>query len=105
MPKETNTFKKTSPNANTNEYYVYILLCADNTLYTGITNNLERRIEAHNNGSGAKYTRGRRPVTLLYSESSGDKSEALRREKAIKKLSKAQKLDLIKDNTCVIGDV
>ncbi|HIR16602.1 MAG TPA: GIY-YIG nuclease family protein [Candidatus Caccocola faecigallinarum] len=70
----------------------YILLCADGTLYTGWTNDIEKRLAAHNAGRGAKYTRGRRPVTLLYSEECATKSEAMIREAAIKKLSREEKL-------------
>lgn len=76
-------------------YYVYLLRCADGTLYTGFTNDLARRLVAHNAGRGAKYTRGRRPVELVYWESFSNKSSALRRECAIKRLSRAEKLSLI----------
>jgi len=76
--------------------YVYILQCHDGTLYTGWTTDLEARFAAHNEGSGAKYTKGRGPVTLLYSETFESKSEALKREIAIKKLSRAEKLKLIR---------
>lgn len=72
----------------------YILLCADGTLYTGWTSDIEKRLAAHNAGRGAKYTRGRRPVTLLYSEACATKSEAMSREAAIKKLSREEKLML-----------
>ena len=72
-------------------YWVYILRCADGTLYTGITDCLERRLAAHNSGRGAKYTRGRVPVALVYREACPDKSAALRREYALKQLPKAQK--------------
>jgi putative endonuclease len=75
--------------------YVYILKCNDNTLYTGWTNNVEARISVHNSGNGAKYTRGRLPVTLVYLESFETRSEALSREVAIKRMSKKQKLELI----------
>lgn len=75
--------------------YVYILKCKDNSLYTGWTNNLEKRINAHNNGCGAKYTRGRGPVKLMYFEVFEDKREAQSREYYIKKLTKEQKLKLI----------
>ena len=78
------------------ENFVYILLCADNTLYTGWTNDLERRLLAHQNGTGAKYTRARLPVSLVYSECFSSKSEAMQREVAIKKLSRLEKLCLIK---------
>lgn len=76
--------------------YAYIVECADGTLYSGWTNDLEKRVAAHNAGQGAKYTRSRRPVTLRYYEEFEDKSEALRREAALKKLSRAEKLKLIK---------
>ena len=75
--------------------YVYIIKCADGTLYTGWTNNLDERILAHNSGTGAKYTRGRLPVKLIYSESFSDKSSAMKRECEIKKMTKAKKEDLI----------
>lgn len=76
-------------------HYTYILRCRDNTLYTGYTNDLEKRIRAHNEGKGAKYTRGRGPVELVYFEEFSDKNEALRRECAIKKLSRSEKELLI----------
>lgn len=73
-------------------WYVYILQCVDQSLYTGITNHLEQRLCAHNAGKGAKYTKGRGPVHLLYWEECEDKSAALRREAAIKRLKRAEKL-------------
>ena len=76
-------------------YYVYLLRCSDGTIYCGSTNNLERRVKAHNSGKGAKYTKARRPVCLVYSETLASKSEALRREAALKKLTRSQKLALI----------
>ncbi|MBU1995512.1 GIY-YIG nuclease family protein [bacterium] len=77
-------------------YFVYMLMCADNTLYTGITHALEKRLHAHNTSpKGAKYTRGRRPVTLVYSESCENKSSALKREHAIKKLTRTEKEALL----------
>ena len=76
--------------------YVYLLRCADGTYYTGWTNDLTRRLAAHNSGRGAKYTRVRRPCTLVYCEEAADRSAALRREAAIKKLSRAEKLALMK---------
>lgn len=72
--------------------YTYILLCADGTLYTGWTNDLSRRLAAHNSGAGSKYTRCRRPVQLLYAEPHETKEEAMQREWAIKKLSRREKL-------------
>ena len=80
-------------------YYLYILECADGTLYTGITTDLARRIEEHNSsGKGAKYTRTRRPVKLCYSEVCEDRSSASRREHAIKKMTRTQKLRLIEES-------
>jgi len=77
-------------------YFVYILKCSDNTLYTGITTDIERRVEEHNSSpKGAKYTKLRRPVSLVYSEESEDRSSASKREYAIKKLSRVKKLELI----------
>lgn len=78
-------------------YYVYILKCSDDSLYTGITTDLAQRIETHNKKQGAKYTRGRTPVTLVYYEEGHDKSSALKREIQIKKLSRKQKEKLIAD--------
>lgn len=76
-------------------YYCYILLCSDGTLYCGYTNDLEKRVNTHNRGKGAKYTRRRTPVKLVYSEEFKTKSEALKREHQIKKLSRKEKLALI----------
>jgi putative endonuclease len=76
-------------------HYVYIVRCADETLYCGWTTDITGRMQTHNEGRGAKYTRSRRPVTLVYSESFESKSEALKRERAVKKLSRAGKLSLI----------
>jgi putative endonuclease len=77
-------------------WYVYIVRCErDDSLYTGITNNLERRINQHNNGKGAKYTRSRAPVTLVKTFEVDSKSEALKLEYKIKKLSREEKLKLI----------
>lgn len=76
-------------------WFVYILRCGDGSLYTGCTNDLPRRLEAHRSGRGAKYTRSRPPVTLAYREAAADRSAALRREAAIKRLTRRQKLALI----------
>ena len=77
-------------------YSLYILRCADGSLYTGITTDVDRRVEEHNSSAlGAKYTRGRRPVALVFSRSFRDRSEASREEARIKKLSRAEKLALI----------
>jgi len=77
-------------------YYTYILRCSDSTLYTGWTNNISQRIGTHNAGTGAKYTKSRRPVELVYCEEFDTKQEAMKREHKIKSLTRVQKLDLIK---------
>jgi putative endonuclease len=76
-------------------YYVYIVQCVDGTLYTGYAVDLDKRIEAHNNGRGAKYTAGRRPVSLVYSESFDSKSDALKREHELKRRTRKNKQALI----------
>lgn len=78
-----------------NSWYLYILRCKDGSLYTGITTDVPKRLEAHRAGKGAKYTRGRAPLELVYCEECGDHSAALKREIQIKALSKAEKLNLI----------
>lgn len=76
-------------------WFVYILQCVDKTYYTGITTDLERRVEEHNSSpKGARYTRAKRPVHLVYSESCDNRSEASKREHQIKKLTRSQKRDL-----------
>ena len=78
------------------KYYVYILNCSDNTLYTGITTDIKRRVDEHNDSDkGAKYTKLRRPVNLVYSEESLNRSTASKREYEIKKMSRLKKLELI----------
>ncbi len=76
-------------------YYVYILICADGTYYTGYTTDLVRRLQKHNSGQGSKYTRSRLPVELVYYEVLPDKSSSLQREMAIKKLSRREKIMLV----------
>lgn len=76
-------------------HYVYIVQCSDGTLYTGYTNNLENRIKTHNEKKGAKYTRGRTPVSLKYYEEFDNKSDAAKREIQIKKMRKEKKLELL----------
>lgn len=80
------------------KWYVYILRCSDDSLYTGITNDLERRIDEHNNNNklAASYTRSRRPVKLVYHEKFNDKIKALKRENEIKKMSRKEKTEIIK---------
>lgn len=79
----------------TPSYVVYILECSDGSLYTGITNNLEKRLQMHTAGKASKFTRARLPIKLVYTEGEYSKGEALSREIAIKKLTKSQKLTLI----------
>lgn len=76
-------------------WYLYILRCGDGSLYTGITTDVPRRLEAHRQGKGAKYTRGRVPLTLCYQEECGTHSEALKRELAVKALTRGEKEALI----------
>ena len=83
-----------SEDSNSN-WVLFILKCSDQTLYTGITNNLENRLLAHQTGKGAKYTRGRTPLDLIHVENFYSRSDAAKREVAIKKLSRANKLKLI----------
>ncbi len=77
-------------------WYVYILRCNDGTLYTGSTDDVARRQDVHNSGKGAKYTRSRRPVVVVYTEECESYSAALKREYAIKQLTRKQKMELIK---------
>jgi len=81
--------------ATVSSWHVYILSCRDGTLYTGVAVDLSRRLEAHQRGSGAKYTRSRRPVTLAYHESQPDRSGALKREAELRRMGRAGKLELI----------
>ena len=80
-------------------WYVYILRCKDDTLYCGITPDMKRRLEQHRSGKGAKYTRGRGPLELVYSEVCPTHSEALKREAAIKRLTRPEKLKLHQEKT------
>lgn len=83
------------------ENYTYLLQCADGSIYCGWTNRLEARVQAHNLGKGAKYTKSRRPVRLVYYEVFATKQEAMRREWALKQLTRAEKLKLIeRGNAC-----
>ena len=77
-------------------WYLYILRCGDGSLYTGITTDVEKRLEAHRTGTGAKYTRGRSPLELVYRETCGTHSDALRREAAIKALPRVEKEKLFR---------
>ena len=82
-------------------YFVYILKCIDASLYTGITTDVERRLKEHKKGTGGNYTRSRKPVKILYTERFPDRSSASKREAAIKRLSRAEKLKLVKLSAAV----
>ena len=82
-----------------NKYYLYVLECNDSTLYTGYTNDVERRVAVHNSGKGAKYTKARVPVTCVFHQQFETKSEAMKAEYAFKKLTRKQKLDYIRSYT------
>lgn len=84
--------------------YTYLLRCADGTLYCGWTNDLEKRVAAHNAGAGAKYTKTRRPVKLAYYETFATKQEAMRREAEIKRLTRREKLALIETKKQMSGN-
>ena len=84
--------------------YTYLLECADQTLYCGWTNDLDKRVKAHNSGQGAKYTKPRRPVVLVYYEEFETKEEAMRREFAIKRLTRGEKLRLIEEKRAQTGE-
>lgn len=83
----------------TAQWHCYLLECADGTLYTGITNDLEKRLAAHNNGTASKYTRSRLPVQLVYVEPHADRAAASRRERAVKRLPRTAKLALLRCNS------
>ena len=91
------TISMKTDSRDSKDFKVYILKCADDTLYCGMTNDIEKRVKAHNEKNGAKYTRGRTPVERVYFETGYTMSEALKRECAIKKLTKQKKLKLIND--------
>jgi len=83
------------PGPTSTGWHVYVVRCADTTLYTGIARDLQARITQHNTGRGAKYTRGRRPVTLIYQEAAADRGAALRREHEIKRMAPQAKRALV----------
>jgi putative endonuclease len=87
------------------DHYVYILRCADDTLYTGYTTDPERRLAEHNAGEGAKYTRGRTPVDLVYLETHDTKSDAMSREYEIKQLPRSDKTQLVETSTLSESDI
>lgn len=86
------------PSIPNGEHYVYVVECSDGTLYTGYTTDVKRRVAEHNEGTGAKYTRGRRPVELVHVEAYDTQSSALQREHAIKQLRRAAKERLVQDD-------
>ena len=81
-------------------WHLYVVQCSDDSLYTGITTDLSRRISEHNQGKGAKYTRGRGPVSIVYTESHPDRSSASKAESAFKKLTRKKKLEVIDQLGC-----
>ena len=84
-------------NPDKDRWYIYMLQCGDGSLYTGITKDIDKRVEKHNSGTGSRCTRARRPVELVYTEDALNRSEALKREAAIKKLAREKKLQLIQN--------
>lgn len=101
MPPSPKAQPKSKPGAKANRtattdgWCVYMLRCADGSLYTGCTNDLTQRVDRHNAGRGAAYTRSRLPVVLVFEEPAADRSAALKREAALKRLTRAQKLELV----------
>ena len=93
MPKKDSKPKARSPG---DKWFVYILRCADGSLYTGITKDVERRRRQHDDGTASRYTRSRRPVKLIYQEVRPDQSSALKREAAIKAMTRKEKLAMIR---------
>ncbi len=83
-------------------WFLYILKCADSTLYTGITTDISRRISEHESGKGAKYCRGRTPLTLVFSQEFDNRANASKAEIRVKKLGKKEKLELIKNNLKIV---
>ena len=93
------TKTSTATSSSAVNWCVYMLVCADGTLYTGMTNDLDARIAVHNSGKGARYTRSRLPVRLVYSEPATDRGSAASREAQLKSLSRSEKLALIPTTT------
>jgi putative endonuclease len=92
-----------SSNPSPADWHVYIVRCRDGSLYTGITTDLGRRVTQHNSGSGARYTRSRRPVTLVYQEPAADRAAASRREAAIKSLTRQVKDELVRSAAVAVA--
>lgn len=95
--------KKCAPKVKTPDWFLYILKCRDNTFYTGITTDLERRLEQHNNGTASRCTRSRLPVVRVYQETCADRSEALKRECAVKKLTREEKELMVKKKRTAVA--
>lgn len=95
--------KRTATPSTSRDWTVYVIRCRDRSLYTGITTDLDRRLRQHNAGRASRYTRSRLPVKLVHREAQPDQSTALKRELAIKKMSRAQKLAMISKNTRRVG--
>jgi predicted GIY-YIG superfamily endonuclease len=95
--------KRTATPSPSRDWTVYVIRCRDRSLYTGITTDLDRRLRQHNAGRASRYTRSRLPVKLVHREAQPDQSTALKRELAIKKMSRAQKLAMIGQNTRRVG--
>lgn len=85
-------------------WHVYVLRCADGTLYTGISNDVARRVDLHNQGRGARYTRGRLPVRLVYQEEAGSRAAATRREAAVKRMPRTAKIQLVTQSQGLVND-
>lgn len=96
MDKTVNIQRSLKRSIMANNYYVYVIRCADNSLYTGYTNDVESRFKKHEEGKGAKYTRGRAPLVLEYVEAYQTKGEAMKAEYALKQLTKSEKESYIK---------
>ncbi|HYA89092.1 MAG TPA: GIY-YIG nuclease family protein [Nitrospirota bacterium] len=85
-----------------NQWFLYILRCCDSTFYTGITNDLQRRLDKHNDGTASRYTHSRRPVTLIYHERCRNKSTALKKEHTVKSLSRGEKVQYINEKAGIL---
>ncbi len=100
-PEQGAALQKKTAEEKEGNYYVYLLLCSDGSYYCGYTDDPERRLAVHNSGKGAKYTRSRRPCTLVYTEKFDTKHDAMRREFFLKKLDHRQREQLVKDVAAV----
>jgi len=95
--------KKRAAKKKTPGWFLYILKCRDSTFYTGITTDLDRRLDQHNDGTASRYTRSRKPVTMVYSETCDDHSAALKRECAVKKLTREEKELMVKKSRTTVA--